>query len=126
MVDVGVQTPEQGQLAQDFVQFAIESGVLRFGEFKTKAGRLSPYFFNSGLFNDGDSLLRLSQFYAKAIAASGLEFDLLPGAAEVAGTIEIAAQAVGQQGLRLGGADHAEQRALVGAFEFFPSLAVVA
>ena len=46
MVDVGVQTPEQGQLAQDFVRFAVESGVLRFGEFKTKAGRLSPYFLS--------------------------------------------------------------------------------
>src|SRR3990167_6515768 len=53
MVDVGAQTSEQGQLAQDFVRFAVESGVLRFGEFKTKAGRLSPYFFNAGLFDDG-------------------------------------------------------------------------
>ncbi len=66
---------------QEFIEFAVARQVLRFGEFKTKAGRLSPYFFNSGLFNDGDSLLRLSQFYAKAIAASGLEFDLLFGPA---------------------------------------------
>ncbi|HET7776749.1 MAG TPA: orotate phosphoribosyltransferase [Azospira sp.] len=66
---------------QEFIEFAVARQVLRFGEFKTKAGRLSPYFFNSGLFNDGDSLLRLSQFYAKAIAVSGLSFDLLFGPA---------------------------------------------
>ena len=53
MVDVGVQAPNDGVLAQDFVRFAVESGVLRFGEFKTKAGRMSPYFFNAGLFDDG-------------------------------------------------------------------------
>jgi orotate phosphoribosyltransferase len=66
---------------QDFVRFAIEQQVLRFGEFKTKAGRLSPYFFNSGLFNDGASLHRLAQFYAKAILDSGIAFDLLFGPA---------------------------------------------
>jgi orotate phosphoribosyltransferase len=55
--------------------------VLRFGEFKTKAGRLSPYFFNAGLFNDGESLRRLGQFYAKAILAAGIPFDLLFGPA---------------------------------------------
>ena len=55
--------------------------MLRFGEFKTKAGRLSPYFFNAGLFNDGESLRRLGQFYAKAILAAGIEFDLLFGPA---------------------------------------------
>ena len=54
-------------LALDFVQFAVESGVLRFGEFKTKAGRLSPYFFNAGLFDDGAKLGRLAQFYAQRI-----------------------------------------------------------
>ena len=58
---------ERDQLAQDFVQFAIESGVLRFGEFKTKAGRMSPYFFNAGLFDDGAKLGRLAQFYARAL-----------------------------------------------------------
>jgi orotate phosphoribosyltransferase len=68
-------------LAQDFVQFAVESGVLRFGEFKTKAGRLSPYFFNAGLFDDGAKLGRLAQFYAKRILASGIEFDLIFGPA---------------------------------------------
>ena len=77
MVAVGSQDP----LAQEFVQFAVESGVLRFGEFKTKAGRLSPYFFNAGLFNDGAKLGRLAQFYAKRILASGIEFDMLFGPA---------------------------------------------
>ena len=68
-------------LALDFVQFAVESGVLRFGEFKTKAGRLSPYFFNAGLFDDGDKLGRLAQFYAQRIMGSGIEFDMLFGPA---------------------------------------------
>ena len=66
---------------QDFIAFALEQNVLRFGEFKTKAGRLSPYFFNAGLFNDGAALDRLSQFYAQAILASGLDIDLLYGPA---------------------------------------------
>lgn len=72
---------DKDALAQAFVQFAIESGVLRFGEFKTKAGRLSPYFFNAGLFNDGASLARLGQFYARAIVASGMAFDMIFGPA---------------------------------------------
>lgn len=66
---------------QAFIQFAIERNVLCFGEFKTKAGRLSPYFFNAGLFNDGDALRKLGQFYAKAIVAAELPFDLLFGPA---------------------------------------------
>ena len=61
--------------------FAISHNVLRFGEFKTKAGRLSPYFFNAGLFNDGDSLRKIGQFYAKAILAAQLPFDMLFGPA---------------------------------------------
>ncbi|MET4579995.1 orotate phosphoribosyltransferase [Ottowia thiooxydans] len=68
-------------MAQEFVQFAIESGVLRFGEFKTKAGRLSPYFFNAGLFDDGAKIGRLAQFYAQALLASGIEFDVIFGPA---------------------------------------------
>ncbi|SDY77828.1 orotate phosphoribosyltransferase [Nitrosomonas sp. Nm33] len=64
-----------------FIEFAIECNVLRFGEFKTKAGRLSPYFFNAGLFNDGNSLHKLGQFYAKAILAAQLPFDMLFGSA---------------------------------------------
>jgi len=66
---------------QDFIRFAVQQKVLRFGEFHTKAGRLSPYFFNAGLFNDGAALRNLSQFYAQAILASGLPFDMLFGPA---------------------------------------------
>jgi orotate phosphoribosyltransferase len=72
---------KDGALAQDFVQFCVDSGVLRFGEFKTKAGRLSPYFFNAGLFDDGAKLGRLAQFYAQALVASGIEFDMIFGPA---------------------------------------------
>ena len=71
----------QDPLAQDFVEFAVQSGVLRFGEFKTKAGRLSPYFFNAGLFDDGAKLGRLAQFYARRILAAKVEFDMLFGPA---------------------------------------------
>ncbi|QTD45179.1 orotate phosphoribosyltransferase [Ottowia testudinis] len=74
-------TTDRDALAREFVQFAIDAGVLRFGEFKTKAGRLSPYFFNAGLFDDGAKLARLSQFYARAILASGVEFDVIFGPA---------------------------------------------
>jgi orotate phosphoribosyltransferase len=66
---------------REFVEFAVGRGVLRFGEFKTKAGRLSPYFFNAGLFSDGEALRTLGGFYAKAILASGVQFDLLFGPA---------------------------------------------
>ena len=68
-------------LAQEFVQFCVDAGVLRFGEFKTKAGRMSPYFFNAGLFDDGAKLGRLAQFYAKALVTSGIEFDMIFGPA---------------------------------------------
>jgi len=67
--------------SRDFIAFACAKGVLRFGEFKTKAGRLSPYFFNSGLFDDGASLARLADFYVRAILASNLAFDMLFGPA---------------------------------------------
>jgi len=66
---------------QEFIEFAVGQDVLRFGEFKTKAGRLSPYFFNAGLFNNGAALDRLAEFYAKAISVSGLAFDGLYGPA---------------------------------------------
>ena len=76
---------EQEALAQEFVQFAVASGVLRFGEFKTKAGRLSPYFFNAGLFDDGAKLGRLAQFYARQLIweeqTNGLQFDMIFGPA---------------------------------------------
>jgi orotate phosphoribosyltransferase len=85
-------------LAQDFVKFAVESGVLRFGEFKTKAGRLSPYFFNSALFDDGAKLERLAEFYARRLLASGCEFDMLFGPAYKGITLA-AASAVALAGL---------------------------
>lgn len=68
-------------VCQEFIEFAVQREVLRFGEFKTKAGRLSPYFFNAGLFNDGDSLGRLAQFYASAALSGGIAFDMLFGPA---------------------------------------------
>ena len=71
----------QDALAQEFVQFSLDCGVLRFGEFKTKAGRLSPYFFNAGLFDDGAKLGRLAQCYAKRLIDSGIEFDMIFGPA---------------------------------------------
>ena len=70
-----------GSDAQAFVQFCVDSGVLRFGEFKTKAGRLSPYFFNAGLFDDGAKLGKLAQFYAQALIDSGMAFDMIFGPA---------------------------------------------
>ena len=69
------------QFSLDFIAFAVQKEVLRFGEFKTKAGRISPYFFNAGLFNDGESLMKLGEFYASAITNSGIEFDMLFGPA---------------------------------------------
>jgi orotate phosphoribosyltransferase len=83
-ISVGAKTgaaPMPDTLAQEFVQFALDCGVLRFGEFKTKAGRLSPYFFNAGLFDDGAKLGRLAQFYAQRLLASGIEFDMIFGPA---------------------------------------------
>lgn len=66
---------------KDFVAFCFEQGVLRFGQFKTKSGRTTPYFFDAGLFNTGAALDRLAQFYAKAILESGVRFDMLFGPA---------------------------------------------
>ncbi|GIX24546.1 MAG: orotate phosphoribosyltransferase [Caldimonas manganoxidans] len=110
-------------LALDFVKFSVESGVLRFGEFKTKAGRLSPYFFNAGLFNDGAKLGRLAQFYAQRLIESGLAFDMLFGPAYKGITL---AAAVAIELARLGrnvpyaynrkeAKDHGEGGTLVGA-----------
>ena len=108
---------------QDFIRFAVEQKVLRFGEFQTKAGRLSPYFFNSGLFQDGAALRELCQFYAQAILASKIEFDMLFGPAYkgiplVAGT----AIALAEQGRNVSycfnrkeAKDHGEGGTTVGA-----------
>jgi len=110
-------------LAQEFVAFAVDAGVLRFGEFKTKAGRLSPYFFNAGLFDDGAKLARLAEFYAKTLLASGLQFDMIFGPAYKGITL---AAAVSIELARLGhnkpfaynrkeAKDHGEGGTLVGA-----------
>ncbi len=110
-------------LAQEFVQFAVGAGVLRFGEFKTKAGRLSPYFFNAGGFDDGAKLGRVAGFYARRLLASGLEFDMLFGPAYKGITL---AAAVAIELARLGrnvpfaynrkeAKDHGEGGTLVGA-----------
>jgi orotate phosphoribosyltransferase len=108
---------------QDFIRFAIQQNVLCFGEFQTKAGRLSPYFFNAGLFNDGAALRNLSQFYAQAILASEVPFNMLFGPAYkgiplVAGT----AIALAEQGTnvpycynRKEAKDHGEGGTTVGA-----------
>ncbi len=68
-------------LARSFFDLALDAGVLRFGEFKTKAGRLSPYFFNAGLYDDGDKLGRLAQLYAQRLIGSGIAYDMLFGPA---------------------------------------------
>ncbi|TIH10316.1 orotate phosphoribosyltransferase [Pseudomonas leptonychotis] len=66
---------------RDFIRFAIERGVLRFGQFTLKSGRISPYFFNAGLFDSGLALAQLGRFYAAAIVDSGIDFDVLFGPA---------------------------------------------
>ncbi|MDY7562697.1 orotate phosphoribosyltransferase [Pseudomonas sp. 10B1] len=66
---------------RDFIRFAIDRGVLRFGEFTLKSGRISPYFFNAGLFNSGSALAQLGRFYAAAVVDSGISFDVLFGPA---------------------------------------------
>ena len=116
-------TPSSPALSQDFVRFSVAAGVLRFGEFKTKAGRLSPYFFNAGLFNDGAKLGKLAEFYARRLLDSGLEFDMLFGPAYKGITL---AAAVAIELARLGrnvpfaynrkeAKDHGEGGVLVGA-----------
>jgi orotate phosphoribosyltransferase len=65
----------------DFIKLCLELGVLRFGEFKLKSGRLSPYFFNAGLFNTGHAIAGLGRYYARAAALSGIEYDMLFGPA---------------------------------------------
>lgn len=109
--------------SRDFIEFACQRGVLRFGEFKTKSGRLSPYFFNAGLFNDGAAMVRLCDFYAQSILAASLPFDVLFGPAYkgiplAAGT----AMALAQRGCnipfsynRKEAKDHGEGGVLVGA-----------
>jgi len=108
---------------QEFIEFAIGKKVLLFGEFMTKAGRLSPYFFNSGLFDDGASMAKLAQFYAKAILASHVEFDMLFGPAykgiPLVATIAVALAGMGRNVPfafnRKEAKDHGEGGSTVGA-----------
>jgi orotate phosphoribosyltransferase len=108
---------------QDFLQFALARDVLRFGEFVTKAGRKSPYFFNAGLFNDGASLRRLGEFYAEALLASGIGCDQLFGPAykgiTLAAATAIALAAIGHNlpysYNRKEAKDHGEGGTVVGA-----------
>lgn len=74
-------TTELQPYQEEFIAFALDAEVLRFGEFTLKSGRLSPYFFNAGLFNSGQKLLRLGRYYAAALAHSGVEYDMLFGPA---------------------------------------------
>lgn len=121
------QQASQGEggaaLAQEFVRFAVDAGVLRFGEFKTKAGRMSPYFFNAGLFDDGAKLGRLAQFYAQALVASGIGFDMVFGPAykgiPLAATVAVELARLGRNVPfaynRKEAKDHGEGGTLVGA-----------
>lgn len=107
----------------NFIRFALEAKVLSFGEFKTKAGRLSPYFFNAGEFNDGARLSALGRYYAKALQESGIQFDMLYGPAYKGITLAAAtAIALANDGINVQYAynrkeakDHGEGGVLVGA-----------
>ncbi|MFN5164617.1 MAG: orotate phosphoribosyltransferase [Pseudomonadota bacterium] len=116
-------TAADPSIAQEFVRFAVQTGVLRFGEFRTKAGRSSPYFFDAGRFDDGANLGRLAEFYARRLAASGLQFDMLFGPAykgiPLAATLAVALAARGRSAPfsynRKEAKDHGEGGTLVGA-----------
>lgn len=116
------KTENKDSTAQ-FIKFAIQRKVLRFGEFKTKAGRLSPYFFNAGLFYDGESLAKLGDFYAEAIIKSDVKFDMLFGPAYKGITLVAAvSMALAKRGKNVNFAynrkeakDHGEGGKIVGA-----------
>lgn len=74
-------TTQVSDFRREFIRFCVECGVLRFGDFVTKSGRRTPYFFNAGLFNTGARLGRLAEFYAQAIGASGVAYDMVFGPA---------------------------------------------
>ena len=120
---VPAEARDREAFRREFVEFSIRAGVLRFGDFKTKAGRLSPYFFNAGLFDDGAKLGELGGYYARAAIASGIEFDMLFGPAYKGITLA-AATAVALAGLghnvpfcfnRKEAKDHGEGGSIVGA-----------
>ena len=110
-------------LRQEFIAFSVQAGVLKFGEFTTKAGRQSPYFFNAGLFHDGATLAKLADFYAQTLLDSGIEFDMLFGPAYKGITLASAtAMALAGKGRNTSFAynrkeakDHGEGGTLVGA-----------
>ena len=115
--------PTSDALSHEFIQFSLAVEVLRFGEFRTKAGRISPYFFNAGLYDDGAKLGHLAHFYARRLIDSGLQFDMLFGPAYKGITL---ASAVSVELARLGhnkpfaynrkeAKDHGEGGILVGA-----------
>jgi orotate phosphoribosyltransferase len=116
-------TSNQENFKNEFITFALDAKVLAFGEFKTKAGRLSPYFFNAGGFNDGALLKVLGEFYAKALINSGLQFDMLFGPAykgiTLAATTAVALASMGKAVPfcfnRKEVKDHGEGGSLVGA-----------
>src|SRR5690348_10833094 len=115
--------PDRDAFRREFIEFAIRAGVLRFGEFKTKAGRLSPYFFNAGLFDDGQKLGELARYYAQAAIASGIAFDVIFGPAykgiTLAATTAIALAGLGHNVPfcfnRKEAKDHGEGGSIVGA-----------
>jgi orotate phosphoribosyltransferase len=123
MRNISVMTSNQENFKNEFITFALDAQVLAFGEFKTKAGRLSPYFFNAGGFNDGALLKALGEFYAKALINSGLEFDMLFGPAykgiTLAATTAVALASMGKAVPfcfnRKEAKDHGEGGSLVGA-----------
>ncbi|MDP2447152.1 MULTISPECIES: orotate phosphoribosyltransferase [unclassified Pseudomonas] len=109
---------------RDFIRFAIERGVLRFGQFTLKSGRISPYFFNAGLFDSGLALAQLGRFYAAAVVDSGIDFDVLFGPAykgiPLAATTAVALAEHHQRDMpwcfnRKEAKDHGEGGTLVGA-----------
>ncbi len=110
-------------LRQEFIAFSVSAGVLRFGEFVTKAGRTSPYFFNAGMFSDGANLGKLAEFYAQTLLDSGIEFDMLFGPAYKGITLASAtAVALARKGRnvpcafnRKEATDHGEGGMMVGA-----------
>lgn len=111
------------KLKQEFIQFAVDAEVIRFGEFITKAGRTSPYFFNAGLFNDGANLGKIANYYAQTLLDSGVEFDMLFGPAYKGITLASAtAVALASKGRNVAFAynrkeakDHGEGGTIVGA-----------
>ena len=116
-------SPARDAFRREFVDFAIRAGVLRFGDFRTKAGRDSPYFFNAGLFDDGAKLGELAGYYARAALASGIAFDMLFGPAykgiTLAATTAVALAALGHNVPfcfnRKEAKDHGEGGLVVGA-----------